>query len=117
MAALAVNDNYDIDSPPDAVGVTVVGDVIADQSAFRRNKIPPSDPTGDREPALPDQVRDGRAALEDDAAIGALVVANKRGRHPEFSPETRSSCRTSVARPCARFAPPGSTRPRRRSRS
>ncbi len=87
LAALAVNDNYDIDSPPDAVGTTVVGDVIANQSAVRRNRIPPSDPTATESPLYPIRSVMAVPLLEDDAAIGALVVANKRGRHPEFSPE------------------------------
>jgi GAF domain-containing protein/multidrug resistance efflux pump len=86
-AATAVNDNYDVDSPPDAVGASVVGDVLADQEALRRNRIPPTDPISTENPAYPVRSFVAVALVEDEAAIGALVVANKRGRHPEFSPE------------------------------
>ncbi|HEY7574961.1 MAG TPA: hypothetical protein VIB08_07330, partial [Thermoanaerobaculia bacterium] len=35
LAATAFNDNYDLDHPPDAVGSSVVGDLLADQTAVR----------------------------------------------------------------------------------
>ena len=86
-AAIAVNDNYDVESPPDAVGAAVVGDVLADQKAFRRNRIPAADPISTENPDYPVKSILAVALIEDEVAIGALVVANKRGRHPEFSPE------------------------------
>ena len=39
--------------------------------------------------------------IEDEAPIGAIVVVNKRGRHPEFTGPTRSSSSTSRGRPSA----------------
>jgi GAF domain-containing protein len=87
VAASAVNENYDVESPPGAVGASLVGDVIADQSSIRRNKIPEDDPV-----ATDDETYRVKSALavplvEDEISIGALVVANKRGRHPEFTAE------------------------------
>jgi RND family efflux transporter MFP subunit len=86
-AATAVNENYDVESPPDALGATLVGDVVADQEAIRRNRIPPADPVSTENPLYPVRSTIAVPLLEDEVAIGALVVANKRGRHPEFSPE------------------------------
>ena len=86
-AAVAVNDNYDVDSPPDAVGVTVVGDVVADQEALRRNRIPPTDPVATENALYPIKSILAVPLIENDVAVGALCVANKRGRHPEFSAE------------------------------
>ncbi|HEV8255058.1 MAG TPA: GAF domain-containing protein [Vicinamibacteria bacterium] len=86
LAATAVNENYELPAPPVAVGAALIGDVIADQKAVRRNEIPEGDPAAD----------DGgfrvRSALavplaEDGSARGALVLANKRGRHPVFTAE------------------------------
>ena len=87
VAATAVNENYDVESPPDAVGGSLVGDVIADQGSVRRNKIPEDDPVATEVPSYP--VRSALAVplVEDEISIGALVVANKRGRHPEFTAE------------------------------
>ena len=116
LAATAVNENYDVQAPP-AVGASVVGDVIADQNAVRRNRIPESDPAASEGEGY--RVRSLLAVplIEDEATIGALALVNKRGRHPEFSPRTRSCSRTCRGRPCARCAPPASTRRKRRSRS
>jgi GAF domain-containing protein/multidrug resistance efflux pump len=86
-AAMAVNENYDVESPPNAVGGSVVGDVIADQASLRRNRVPASDPVATENPLYPVRSILAVPLVEDEIAIGALVVANKRGRHPEFSPE------------------------------
>jgi len=87
VMAAAVNENYDVESPPDAVGGALVGDVIADQDSIRRNRIPADDPVATEDPSYP--VRSALAVplVEDEISIGALVVANKRGRHPEFTAE------------------------------
>lgn len=86
LAATAVNENYDVDAP-EAVGASVVGDVIADQVSVRRNRIPESDPVSSENEGY--RVRSLLAVplIEDEATIGALALVNKRGRHPEFSPE------------------------------
>ncbi|HTO89483.1 MAG TPA: efflux RND transporter periplasmic adaptor subunit [Thermoanaerobaculia bacterium] len=87
LAASAVNDNYEIEHAPDAVGATIVGDVLADQTAIRRNRIPEGDPSFAETDGYPIRSLLGVPLVEDDVSIGCLVVANKRGRHPEFSPE------------------------------
>ncbi len=86
-AATAVNENYDVDSPPDAVGAAFVGDVVASQEPARRNRIPETDPVSTENLLYPVRSMVAVPLLEEEVAIGALVVANKRGRHPEFSPE------------------------------
>jgi RND family efflux transporter MFP subunit len=86
-AATAVNENYDVDSPPDAVGASFVGDAIADQTAVRRNQIPENDPVSTENPLYPVRSALCVPLVEDEISLGALVVANKRGRHQEFSPE------------------------------
>ncbi len=86
LAATAVNDNYEVESPPAAVGASVVGDVLADQSSVRRNRIPDSERTEEN----PDYAIHSILAVpltEEESAVGALVLANKRGRHPEFGAE------------------------------
>ncbi len=87
LAATALNENYDVEPPPDAVGASIVGDVVAEQAAIRRNRIPESDPLSSDHAGY--TVRSVLAVplVEDEASIGALVLANKRGRHPEFSGE------------------------------
>jgi len=87
LAATAVNENYDVSPAPEAVGASIVGDVIADQSTLRRNRIPAGDPAAEEESGYRVQSVMAAALIEDEAAVGALVLANKRGRHPEFSAE------------------------------
>jgi RND family efflux transporter MFP subunit len=86
LAATAVNENYEVEAPA-AVGVSIVGDVIADQSSVRRNRIPESDSVATENEGY--RVRSVLAMplIEEEASIGALALVNKRGRHPEFSPE------------------------------
>src|SRR5262245_6464291 len=87
LAATAVNENYDVSPAPEAVGAPVVGDVIADQSTLRRNRIPAGDPAAEEESGYRVQSVMAAALVEDEVSVGALVLANKRGRHPEFSAE------------------------------
>lgn len=86
LGATAVNENYEVEAP-EAVGASVVGDVIADQNAVRRNRIPESDPVAGESGEF--RIRSLLAVplIEDEATIGALALVNKRGRHPEFSGE------------------------------
>ncbi len=84
LAATAVNANYDVPSPPDAVGAAVVGDVLADQTPIRRNGIPEDDPVRTENPAYPVRSILAVPLVEDEKSVGALVLANKRGRVPEF---------------------------------
>ncbi|MFI5181557.1 MAG: GAF domain-containing protein [Thermoanaerobaculia bacterium] len=85
LAATAVNANYEVSSPPDAVGAAVVGDVLADQTPIRRNGIPEDDPVRTENPAYPVRSILAVPLVEDEKAVGALVLTNKRGRVPEFN--------------------------------
>ncbi|MGH9369331.1 MAG: GAF domain-containing protein, partial [Thermoanaerobaculia bacterium] len=87
LASTSINDNYDVDHPPEAVGATVVGDLMADQTSLRRNRIPEDDPTSAESPDYPIRSLLAVPLVEEEVATGALVLANKRGRHPEFTPE------------------------------
>src|SRR5262249_4741494 len=87
LAATAVNDNYEISPAPEAVGASVVGDVLADQPAVRRNRIPAGDPVHDEVSDYEIHSVLAVPLVEEQASVGALVLANKRGRHPEFTPE------------------------------
>ena len=87
LAATALNENYDVENPPEAVGASIVGDVMAEQAAFRRNRIAADDPLASENDGYPIKSVLAVALVEDDAPVGALVLVNKRGRHPEFSPE------------------------------
>ncbi|MEP6993075.1 MAG: GAF domain-containing protein [Acidobacteriota bacterium] len=86
LAATAANDNYDVEAPA-AVGASVVGDVIADQTSIRRNRIPESDPVAGENEGYTVRSILAVPLIEDEVTIGALALVNKRGRHPEFSPE------------------------------
>ena len=84
LAATAVNENYDIPDPPESVGADVAGDVIAERVSIRRNRLLEAGAetgSGSIRSLL------AVALTEDERPIGALVVANKRGRNPEFTPE------------------------------
>ena len=85
LAATAANENYDVSPVPAAVGAGVVGDVIAEQASVRQNELAADDPI--RAADAPFAVRSILALpfLEDEAATGALVVVNKRGRSQEFT--------------------------------
>jgi len=87
LGATAFNENYDLENPPDAVGATIVGDVVADQASVRRNKIPESDALASENEGYPIRSALAVPLVEDEVCVGALVLANKRGRHPEFSGE------------------------------
>ncbi len=87
LAATALNENYDVEKPPEAVGASIVGDVMAEQAAIRRNRIAADDPLASEADGYPIKSVLAVALVEDDAPVGALVLVNKRGRHPEFSPE------------------------------
>jgi GAF domain-containing protein/biotin carboxyl carrier protein len=87
LSGTAVNENYDVEAPPESIGGAVVGDVIAEKTLLRRNEIPDGDPSATEETGY--RVRSLLAAplVDEDDVEGAIVVANKRGRHQEFSEE------------------------------
>ena len=87
LGATAVNENYEIENAPGAVGSTIVGDLIAENSILRRNRIPSDDSLAMEDAAYPIRSVLALPLIEDDSPVGALVLVNKRGRHLEFSPE------------------------------
>jgi RND family efflux transporter MFP subunit len=87
LAATTINENYDIDAPPEAIGSSIVGDVLASQTNLRRNRIPETDPLGSENERYAIKSILAVPLVEEEAPVGALVLANKRGRHPEFSAE------------------------------
>ena len=85
LAGTALNENYEIENAPHAVGSSIVGDLLADRNILRRAAVPDEDPLANE--SEPYRIRSVMAfpLLEDERPVGALVLANKRGRHPEFS--------------------------------
>ena len=87
LSATAVNENYDVENVPDAVGASVVGDVMANQEPLRSNRLPDSDPLATESEGYPVRSVLAVPLIEDEVPVGALVLVNKRGRHPEFTAE------------------------------
>jgi RND family efflux transporter MFP subunit len=85
LAATAVNENYDVEAAPESVGSGVVGDVLAEREAIRRSGLAGDDPAGGGDPGYPVRSLLAVPLVEEDAPLGALVLANKRGRRPDFS--------------------------------
>jgi GAF domain-containing protein/biotin carboxyl carrier protein len=87
VAGSAVNDNYEVSNPPDAVGSSIVGDLLAERRVIRRAGISDEDPLAKENDGYPIRSVLAFPLLEEEKPIGALVLANKRGRHPEFTEE------------------------------
>ena len=104
LAATAVNPNYDIASPPVSVGASVVADVLANTEVLRRNSLPEDDAVRTADPAYPVSSILAVPLVENDAPVGALVLANKRGRHPGVQRRRRGAARR--PRPAGRPRPP-----------
>jgi GAF domain-containing protein/biotin carboxyl carrier protein len=87
LSGTAVNENYEVETPPDSVGGSVIGDVVTEKAIVRRNDIPGGDAAATEEPGY--RVRSLLAAplVDEGETEGAIVVTNKRGRHPEFTEE------------------------------
>jgi RND family efflux transporter MFP subunit len=85
LAATAVNENYEVEEPPESVGGPIVGDVLANREPLRKNVLEDHDPLRHADPAFETRSVLAVPLIEDDSPIGVLVAANKRGRHPEFS--------------------------------
>jgi RND family efflux transporter MFP subunit len=87
LGGSSLNENYEVENPPDAVGASIVGDLLAERRVVRRAGIPDGDPLASESPGYPIRSVLAFPLLEDEKLIGALVLANKRGRHPEFTEE------------------------------
>jgi len=85
LAATAVNGNYEVASPPESVGGSLVGDVLADRAIVRKNALADDDPLRNADPSYETRSVLAVPLVEDDVPVGVLVAANKRGRHPEFT--------------------------------
>jgi GAF domain-containing protein/biotin carboxyl carrier protein len=85
LGASAVNENYEIENPPEAVGSSIVGDMLAERKVVRRAGIPDEDALARENAGYPIRSVLAFPLLEEDRPIGVLVLANKRGRHPEFT--------------------------------
>src|SRR6476660_7484528 len=87
LAGTAVNENYEVENTPDAVGSSIVGDLLVEQKVLRRNDVPPDDPLAAEHEAYPIRSVLAFPLVEDERPVGALVLVNKRGRQPEFTAE------------------------------
>jgi RND family efflux transporter MFP subunit len=87
LSGTAVNENYDVEAPPDAVGASVIGDVVTGKAIVRRNDIPEDDPAATEESGYRVSALLAAPLVDEDETEGAIVVTNKRGRRPEFTEE------------------------------
>ncbi len=87
LAATAVNENYEVENPPDAVGTSIAGDILVGRKVIRDNNIPPDIPLATENEGYPVRSVLAIPLLEESRPIGVLVLVNKRGRQPQFSPE------------------------------
>jgi RND family efflux transporter MFP subunit len=87
LSGTAINENYEVENAPDAVGSSIVGDMLAERKVLRRAGITQEHPLARENDGYPIRSVLGFPLLEDDKPIGALVLVNKRGRHPEFTEE------------------------------
>ena len=117
LAATAVNENYDVENPPDAVGGSIVGDLLVNQRVLRDNNVPANMPSPSRTRATPSTPlspsrcwRTGSPSARSCSSISADATQSSL-------PRTKSSCSISPGRPCEPSATPASTRRKRRSRS
>jgi RND family efflux transporter MFP subunit len=87
LAATAVNENYDVENPPDAVGSSIVGNLLVSQKTLRDNSVGPDTGLAKENEGYPVRSALGFALVEEGRPVGALVLVNKRGRLAEFTPE------------------------------
>jgi RND family efflux transporter MFP subunit len=87
LVATAINENYDVENPPAAVGSSIVGDLLAEGEVVRRSAIPPNDPVATENERYTVRSLLAFPLLEEEKPVGALVLTNKRGRVSEFTPE------------------------------
>jgi len=84
LGATAINENYEIAAPPDSIGASVVGDALGSTEAAFENDLPDSHLLRGEGP-FPVRSVLTVPLLEDEQPVGALVIVNKRGRHPQFT--------------------------------
>jgi len=88
LGATAVNENYEIEDAPAAVGASVIAEIVTSGAELVDNELEDHPIRTENEPY---EVKGVLAVplLEDEATVGALVVVNKRGRNPRFSESDR----------------------------
>ncbi len=87
LAATAVNENYEVENPPDAVGASIVGELLVAQKTLRDNNVAPSTPLAKENEGYPIRSALAFPLVEDGKPVGALILVNKRGRQAQFTPE------------------------------
>ncbi len=87
LAATAANENYEVENAPDAVGSSIVGELLAQQKLLRDNNVGEGTPLATENEGYVIRSVLGIPLIEENKSIGALVLVNKRGRQPMFSPE------------------------------
>ena len=87
LSGTAVNENYEVENAPAGVGSSIVGDLLAEGRILRRAAIPDDDPLATENEGYPIRSILAFPLLEETKPVGGLVLANKRGRHPEFTEE------------------------------
>jgi GAF domain-containing protein/biotin carboxyl carrier protein len=87
LAGTAINENYEVENAPAGVGSSIVGDLLAEGRVLRRAGIPDADPLAGENQGYPIRSVLAFPLLEETRPVGGLVLANKRGRHPEFTEE------------------------------
>lgn len=85
LAATAVNGNYDVTNPPESVGGSLVGDVLADRAIVTKNALADDDLLRHADPSYETRSVLAVPLVEDDVPVGVLVAVNKRGRRAEFT--------------------------------
>src|SRR6266571_196882 len=78
LAATAVNENYDVENAPDAVGGSIVGDLLVNQRVLRDNDVPANIPLATENEAYPVHSVLAIPLLEEGRPVGTLVLVNKR---------------------------------------
>ena len=87
LAATAVNENYDVENPPDAVGASVVGNLLVSQRVVRDNAVSPTAALAKENEGYTVRSVLAFPLMEEGNPIGVLLLVNKRGRVPEFTAE------------------------------
>ena len=117
LAGTAVNENYDVENAPDAVGASIVGDLLVSQKTIRDNNVRPDTPsrpktrtTGSAPSSLSRSSRTTSRSARSSSSTSAAASRCSRPRTTSCS----SIFRARRSGPCAT---PASTKPRRKSKS
>ena len=87
LGATVMNENYEVERPPEAVGSSIVGEVVSDQTTIRENRLRDDNVLSAENAGYSVRSVLALPLVEEGAPVGALVLTNKRGRLPEFTPE------------------------------